>query len=162
MLRQSARFLLPALIEYIAKMAPLMDDDSISEQHVTAIGEVWKAFTVLFASLPEDQREFSLLPTARYSIGLHSGTRILSIFLPTIALLLRPSEASPTPIHTQSVSQLLSFATTSPASFKEATTRLDPPARELLEQSVRKAVSNTAASHGGQSAPKPQISLRSF
>ena len=59
MLRQSARFLLPALIEYISKMAPLMDDGSISEQHLTAIGEVWKAFTVLFASLPEDQRKFS-------------------------------------------------------------------------------------------------------
>jgi hypothetical protein len=60
MLRQSAKFLLPALIEFIAKMAPLMDDGTISEQQLTAIGEVWKTFAVLFASLPEDhQREFS-------------------------------------------------------------------------------------------------------
>jgi HEAT repeat-containing protein 5 len=57
MLRQCAKFLLPALIEYIAEMAPLVDDGSISEQHLAAIGEVWKAFAVLFTSLPEDQRE---------------------------------------------------------------------------------------------------------
>jgi hypothetical protein len=58
MLRQCARFLLPALIEYIAKMTPLVDDVSISEQHLAAIAEVWKAFAVLFTSIPEDQREF--------------------------------------------------------------------------------------------------------
>jgi hypothetical protein len=37
-------------------MAPLIDDGSISDQHHTAIGEVWKAFAVLFTSLLEDQR----------------------------------------------------------------------------------------------------------
>jgi len=144
MLRQCAKLLLPALIEYVAKMAPLVDDGSISEQHLAGIGEVWKAFAVLFTSVPEDQR-----------------TRILGILLPTIVLLLRPSEPSPTPIHTQSVAQILSFAKSSPASFKEATGRLDPAAKDLLEQSVRKAVGNTLSA-GGQNAPKPQISLRSF
>lgn len=58
MLRQCAKSLLPALIEYIAKIAPAVDDGSISEQHMTAIGEVWKAFSALFTSVPEDQREF--------------------------------------------------------------------------------------------------------
>lgn len=57
MLRRSAKFLLPSLVEYVAKMAPAVDDSSISEQQVAAIGEVWKAFAALFASVPEDQRE---------------------------------------------------------------------------------------------------------
>jgi len=144
MLRQCAKSLLPALIEYIAKIAPAVDDGSISEQHMTAIGEVWKAFSALFTSVPEDQR-----------------TRLLGVFLPTIILLLRPSETASTPIHTQSVTQLLSFATTSPVAFKDATGKLDPPTREALEQSVRRAVVS-AASAGGQNKPKPQISLRSF
>lgn len=59
MLRECAKFLLPALIEYVAKMAPLVDDGSASEQHLAAIGEVWKAFTALFTSTPESQRESS-------------------------------------------------------------------------------------------------------
>lgn len=58
MLRQCARFLLPSLVEFVAKMAPAVDNNSISEQQVAAIGEVWKAFAALFASIPEDQREF--------------------------------------------------------------------------------------------------------
>ena len=65
MLRQSAKFFLPTLIEYVAKMAPLVDNGTISEQHLAGIGEVWKAFAVLFTSVPEDQREFPvILPTA--------------------------------------------------------------------------------------------------
>lgn len=58
MLRQCARSILPALIEYVAKMAPLVNEGSISEQHLAGIGEVWKAFAVLFTSVPDDQREF--------------------------------------------------------------------------------------------------------
>jgi HEAT repeat-containing protein 5 len=162
MLRQCARFLLPALIEYIAKMIPFVDDTSLSEQHLAAVSEIWKAFAVLFASVPDDQREFLDPCISNSSEQSHSGTRILGILLPTIVLLLRPSEASPTTLHAQSVSQLLSFATSSPASFKEATGKLDPPARERLEQSIRKAVGNTMSSAGGHNAPKPQISLRSF
>jgi HEAT repeat-containing protein 5 len=165
MLRQCAKFLLPALIEYIAKMVPLVDDGSVSEQHLASISEVWKAFAMLFTSVPNDQREFSaffLAPSVAQLDLLHTGTRILGILLPTIVLLLRPSEASSTSIQTQSVSQLLSFATSSPASFKEATGRLDSPTRELLEHSIRKAVGNVASLAGGQNAPKPQISLRSF
>jgi hypothetical protein len=46
--------LIPGLIEYIAKMAPLVNDGSISEPHAAAIGEVWKAFSAFFASVPED------------------------------------------------------------------------------------------------------------
>lgn len=164
MLRQCARSILPALIEYVAKMAPLVNEGSISEQHLAGIGEVWKAFAVLFTSVTDDQREFfaSHLTHQKHTESPRIGTRILGVFLPTIVLLLRPSEASPSAIHAQSVSQLLYFATTSPTAFKDATGKLDPPARELLEQSVRKAVGNATLNSGGQNTPKPQISLRSF
>ncbi|KAJ6560948.1 clathrin-coated vesicle protein [Mycena sp. CBHHK59/15] len=39
MLRQCAKMLIPGLIEYIAKMAPLVNDGSITEPHTAAIGE---------------------------------------------------------------------------------------------------------------------------
>lgn len=76
-------------------------------------------------------------------------------------MLLRPSDTTLTPIHTQSVNQLLAFATSSPTPFKEATSKLEPAAREILEQSVRRAMGSTTSA-GAQNASKPQISLRSF
>lgn len=57
MLRQCAKSLLPSLVEFVAKMAPTVDDSSVSDQQLAAIGEVWKAFAALFVSVPEDQRE---------------------------------------------------------------------------------------------------------
>lgn len=56
MLCDCPKFLLPALIEYVAKMAPLIDDGSASDQQLAAIPEIWKAFSAFFASTPEDQR----------------------------------------------------------------------------------------------------------
>ncbi len=53
-LRHCARLLIPSLIEYIAKMAPLVNDGSITESHAAAIGEVWKAFSAFFVSVAED------------------------------------------------------------------------------------------------------------
>ncbi|KAF9069763.1 clathrin-coated vesicle protein [Rhodocollybia butyracea] len=135
LLRSCVKKLMPALIEYIAKMVPLVNDGSISDSHATAINEVWKAFAIFFGSLAEAAR-----------------TRLLGVLLPTISLLLASSSqsSSPPPVVAQSIKQLLSYATTSPAAFKEAASKLDVPTRELLESSIRKAV-------GG-----PQISLRSF
>lgn len=88
-----------------------------------------------------------------------TGTRTLGVFLPTIALLL---SGVPSAVLSQSVAQLLLYATSSPSAFKEATAKLEPPTRELLEQSVRRAVGAGSASTTAQSAVKPQISLRSF
>ncbi|KAK1228476.1 hypothetical protein PQX77_008494 [Marasmius sp. AFHP31] len=144
-LRYCVKLLLPALVEYIAKMAPRVKDGSITESHSSAIGEIWKAFFAFFSSLEEADR-----------------TRLLAVFLPTIALLLSDSQSSSAPIITLSVKQLLAYATSSPASFKDATGKLDAPIRELLEQSIRKALGNTTTATGAQQASKPQISLRSF
>lgn len=91
-----------------------------------------------------------------------TGVRLLGVLLPTISLLLNHSQSSaPSSLHTQSVAQLLSFATSSPTSFKEAAGKLDSATRELLEQSVRSAVGGTTSASGSSSG-KPQISLRSF
>ncbi|KAJ7500292.1 clathrin-coated vesicle protein [Mycena galericulata] len=133
-LQHCAKLLIPGLIEYIAKMAPLVSDGSITEPHAAAIGEVWKAFSAFFASVPEDHR-----------------TRLLGILLPTI---------HPTP--PRASESFWTYATSSPAAFKEAAGKLDPATRELLEQSVRRAVGGGSANTTTQNAAKPQISLRSF
>jgi HEAT repeat-containing protein 5 len=57
MLKECARLLIPGLIEYVAKMAPLVHEDRISEAQATSIGEVWKGFGAFFASVTEDHRE---------------------------------------------------------------------------------------------------------
>lgn len=37
-------------------MAPVVNDGTISEPQAAAVGEVWKAFSAFFASMPENQR----------------------------------------------------------------------------------------------------------
>ncbi|KAF7337120.1 Clathrin-coated vesicle protein [Mycena venus] len=145
MLQQCAKMLIPGLIEYIAKMAPLVSDGSITEPHAAAIGEVWKAFSAFFASVSEAYR-----------------TRLLGVLLPTITLLLTNPQAAATPVTAQGVKELLTYATSSPAAFKEAAGKLDPATRELLEQSVRRAVGAGSQTTTSQTTAKPQISLRSF
>ncbi|KAK7064864.1 clathrin-coated vesicle protein [Favolaschia claudopus] len=144
-LQQCAKMLMPGLIEYVAKMAPLVSEGSITEPHAAAIGEVWKAFSAFFNSVPEADR-----------------TRLLGVLLPTITLLLTNPQAAATAVTSQGVKELLSYATSSPAAFKEAAAKLDPATRELLEQSVRRAVGAGSQSSASQTTAKPQISLRSF
>lgn len=160
-LRQCARLLVPSLIEYIAKMAPLANDGSITESHATAIGEVWKAFSSFFASVAEEHR-MSFTGVCVQTFNHVLGSRLLGVILPTITLLLTNTEAPPSPVVTQSIAQLLSYATSSPAAFKDAAGKLEPSSRELLEQSVRRAIGGSATSATGANATKPQISLRSF
>ncbi|KAJ7066512.1 clathrin-coated vesicle protein [Mycena amicta] len=143
LLHHCTRLLIPGLVEYIAKMAPLVSDGSISEPHAAAVGEVWKAFSALFGSASEEQK-----------------ARLLGVFLPTITLLLSNPQAAATQVTAQSIRELLTYATSSPASFKEAAGKLEPPIRELLEQCVRRAVGGTNPL--ASQAAKPQISLRSF
>ncbi|KAF9474335.1 clathrin-coated vesicle protein [Pholiota conissans] len=146
-LRQCARLLVPGLIEFIAKMSPLIHDGTITEPQAAAIGEVWKAFAAVFTSTAEEQR-----------------ARLLGVFLPTISLLLAntaPSQPIAAATTSQTIAQLLSFATTSPSAFKEAAGKLDAPTRELLELCIRRTVGGGAGG-AAHSAVKPQISLRSF
>ncbi|KAI6043108.1 armadillo-type protein [Pisolithus marmoratus] len=143
LLRSCSRQLLPALVQYVARLSSRADDDTLSEQQCAAIEEVYKTFAALLSLATEQNR-----------------TRMLCIILPTIALLLRPSRVPTPSTHSGAVSQLLALATSSPTSFKEAAAQLDPKMREVLELSIRKAVEGTSTVT--QSAMKPQISLRSF
>ncbi|KAI5983848.1 armadillo-type protein [Pisolithus albus] len=142
-LRSCSRQLLPALVQYVARLSPRVDDDTLSDQQRAAIEEVYKAFAALLSLVTGQNR-----------------TRMLCIILPTITLLLRPSLLPAPSIHSSAVSQLLTLAASSPTSFKEAAAQLDPKVREVLELSIRKAVEGTPAA--AQSTAKPQISLRSF
>ena len=85
---------------------------------------------------------------------------MLGVLLPTMTLLMDPSQTPPSSLHTQTITQVLAFATMSAPAFKEATTKLPPEMKETLETSVRQALGakKTAASE----VHKPQISLRSF
>lgn len=139
-LRQCSRLLLPGMVECLAKIAACVDE--LPEKHLTTVGEIYKAFSVLFGSLAEDLRP-----------------RALGVLMPPMILLLDPGRTPPSAFHAQSVAQLLSFAASSPTAFKEATSKLDPQMRESLESSVRQALGNKALT---SEAPKPQISLRSF
>jgi len=89
------------------------------------------------------------------------GTRALCILLPTMSLLLSNQQPSATdPVRSQTATQLLSYATSSPAAFKEAASKLDQSKRDLLEQSIRRAIGSNASA--ASTSTKPQISLRSF
>ncbi|KAH9052913.1 clathrin-coated vesicle protein [Lactarius deliciosus] len=144
MLRQCTKTLLPGMVEYVAKVAGMAGEEAALQSHLPAVGEIIKAFGTLFTTIPEDLR-----------------VRAFGVLLPTLTLLLEPSQSTPPPLHAQALNQLLIFASSSPVSFKEATGKLDQATRERLESSVRNALSNKLTGTTAQAA-KPQISLRSF
>lgn len=86
---------------------------------------------------------------------------MLCVLLPTATLVLDPNCSSPSPLHTQGITHLLSYATSAPAAFKEATGTLPNTTRDILEISIRQAVGGMGGAKQAQ-ATKPQISLRSF
>ena len=72
-----------------------------------------------------------------------------------------PSKLPSSAVHTTAVEHLLSFATTSPAAFKEVTETMDSASKDTLETSIRQAIGNGVTANS-RPAAKPQISLRSF
>ena len=164
MLRQCAKTLLPGMVEYVAKVAGMAGEEAALQSHLPAVGEIIKAFGTLFTTIPEDLRESLCMSSG--PVVLHvlaaAGVRAFGILLPTLTLLLDPSQPTPPPLHTQALNQLLIFASSSPVFFKEATGKLDQATRERLESSVRNALSNKLSGTAAQQAAKPQISLRSF
>lgn len=159
-LRSCSRLLLPALVQYIARLSSRLDDDTLSEQHCASIEEVYKTFAALLLFVTEEKRKGYRCIVGNLYSRVIVGTRVLCVILPTITLLLRPSRIPLAPVHSSAVSQLLSLAASSPTFFKEAAVQLDPKIREMLEVSIRRAVEGTSATT--QSVNRPQISLRSF
>lgn len=143
MLTSCTRLLIPAFIEFVAQAAPLIIESRISEHHILALSEVWKSFVIFFTSLPDTHR-----------------TEALCIILPTMIMALSGTTSSA--LRTQTVAQLLSLASQSPSSFKAATEKLDPSAKSVLEQNIRRAVEGSSNATVGRSTAAPQISLRSF
>jgi hypothetical protein len=55
-LLQCTKVLMPALIEYLISIAGLLDDGTVSDYRVSALGEIWKAFLGFFGSVNDSQR----------------------------------------------------------------------------------------------------------
>lgn len=162
LLRTCARLLLPGLVYFVVRISARLDGGSLSEPNNASIEEVWKAFSALIALTTTEQRKTLIclhLCYLRPDIA-NTGTRVLSIILPTVSVLLRPSQSPLPSAHSSAVTHLLAFATSSPVNFKEATAQLDSEVRENLELSIRKAVEGPATAN--QTTLRPQISLRSF
>ena len=77
-----------------------------------------------------------------------------------MAMVLEPNTTPPPGLHTQTMREVLTFATVSPLAFKEATNKLNAETREVLETSVRQVLGGGKAA--ASDVHKPQISLRSF
>lgn len=58
LLRQCTRLLIPALVEFIGRVAPSVHDGSITESQTIAVTEIWKAFSTFFASVAEEKRKW--------------------------------------------------------------------------------------------------------
>lgn len=56
-LRQCTKFLLPGMIECLAKMAAVSEEEAASEQRIATVAEVYKAFSALFTNIPDESRK---------------------------------------------------------------------------------------------------------
>jgi hypothetical protein len=52
--------LLPGMIEYVVKIASAADDSDKSEAQAAGITEIWKSFSTLLTSVPDEQRKDKL------------------------------------------------------------------------------------------------------
>lgn len=160
-LQHCTKVLFPGMIEYLATVAALMEDPPAQEAHATGVDEILKAFAAFFSSVQEDMRKIINHCAQNKVLTVTPGPRLLGVLLPAMALLLDPSKTTPSLVHVQTIAHILSFATSAPVAFKEATGKMDQAAKETLEVSVRQALGGAGATASQQSA-RPQISLRSF
>ena len=93
----------------------------------------------------------------------HTGPLVLSVLLPTVAALLDPTQTPLTAAHEKAISFVLGWATVAPVAFKEVMEKLDQGVRDVLEGSVRLAVTGgRGQTVAAQPAAKKQISLKAF
>jgi len=97
-----------------------------------------------------------------YAIN-HTGSLVLAVLLPTVAVLLDPTQMPLNAAHEKAIPLVLGWAADAPAAFKEVMERLDEGVREVLEGSVRLAVSGgRSQTVTAQPSAKKQISLKAF
>jgi hypothetical protein len=93
----------------------------------------------------------------------HTGSIVLAVFLPTVAVLLDPTQMPLNAAHEKAISLVLGWATAAPVEFKEVMERLEQGVREVLEGSVRLAVTGgRSQTVTAQPSAKKQISLKAF
>ena len=93
----------------------------------------------------------------------YTGPLVLAVFLPTIVVLLDPTQVPLNPAHDEAISLVLGWATATPVAFKEVMERLDQGVCEVLEGPVRLAVTGgRSQSATAQPSAKKQISLKAF
>jgi hypothetical protein len=91
------------------------------------------------------------------------GPLVLAVLLPTVGALLDPTQVPLNAAHEKAISLVLGWATSTPVAFKEVMEKLDQGVREVLEGSVRRAVTGGRGHTGtAQPAAKKQISLKAF
>lgn len=93
----------------------------------------------------------------------YTGSLVLAVLLPTVAVLLDPTQMPMNAAHDKAITIVLGWATAAPVAFKEVMERLDQGVREVLEGSVRLAVTGSRSqSAAAQPSTKKQISLKAF
>lgn len=60
-LKACTRILLPGTVDFVVRVVPSLRDASISEHHLAAIGEIWKAFVGFYTTSQEDIRTSFLI-----------------------------------------------------------------------------------------------------
>ncbi|SCV73304.1 BQ2448_7230 [Microbotryum intermedium] len=131
--------ILPTLIEFVAKASE--SELQSGDAKLVQLAEVIKALVAVLTSVAVDRK-----------------TQSLSILLPVLILLLKPS--SPSASHTLAITHLIQLASSNSSSFKEATLNLTEEQRTTLETSIRAQVGRTRKVETKDEAPK--ISLKMF
>ncbi|EGG10808.1 uncharacterized protein MELLADRAFT_76824 [Melampsora larici-populina 98AG31] len=139
-LQVSLTQLLPALIDFLAKLA---GQSEIKPAHLGMISEVLKTFSGILSFVQVEQRP-----------------QTMSIFLPVYLMLLSESSLSIRPI---AVQHILSLASLDAIAFKEATNALEADQRTCLENALRGSIQSTLKSTSTNPASiSPSIALKSF
>ncbi|KAG8714844.1 hypothetical protein FRC11_006860 [Ceratobasidium sp. 423] len=161
LLQYTASMLFPGAITFVVNCTG--EDEAGQAAYLPAMEEIFRAFAAFFSHTSEVNRE----PTIIYGFvtqrtHMFSGPRILGALMPPITCLLQAGDEKQGNLHKAAVTQLLAFASTAPAAFKEAANLMNQEQREMMESSIRQAVADQSKGNVQAAASKPSIALRSF
>ncbi|QRV99686.1 HEAT repeat protein [Ceratobasidium sp. AG-Ba] len=142
-LQFAASMLIPGALSFLMNCAT--EDEPGQVACLPAFEEVLRAIAIVFNQAPDEHRP-----------------RVLGALLPPIVCSLQNESDKTGPVHVAAVKQVLSFATSAPAAFKEVTGLMGQGQRAIMEKSLRQAIGDKGASDTPVLASKPQIALRSF
>ncbi|KAG8721134.1 hypothetical protein FRC09_008363 [Ceratobasidium sp. 395] len=142
-MQYAASMLLPSAITFIVNCAA--EDDAGQAACLPTLEEILRATNILCTQTPEEHR-----------------SRMFGALMPPISSLLGGGDGGTSPMHVAAISQILSFATLSPAAFRECASLMKQDQRDLMETSIRQAVAEREKSTAHTSTSKPQIALRAF